>query len=89
MTDDERYVFVALGPANQVAVVDRETYQPIDYIQVGRRAWHMAFTGDQKLLFVTNGVSGDVTVIDVESQKPVKTIKVGRFPWGATWRPGK
>ena len=58
-----------------------------DYILVGRRVWHLAFSPDNTKLFTTNGVSGDVTVIDVASLTPVKTIKVGRFPWGASARP--
>jgi len=87
MTSDGKHVFVALGPANHVAVVDQKTYEVLDYLLVGRRVWHMTFNGDESLLFTTNGVSGDVTVIDVAELKPVKTIKVGRFPWGAAYRP--
>ena len=79
--------FVALGPANHVAVVNAETWEVEDYLLVGRRVWHMAFDRDHKRLFTTNGVSGDVTVIDVEKREPIKTIKVGRFPWGAALRP--
>lgn len=86
-TDDEKTAFVALGPANHIAVVNAETYEVEDYLLVGRRVWHMAFSADKSLLFTTNGVSGDVTVIDVAARKPIKTIKVGRFPWGAALRP--
>lgn len=86
-TEDEQTAFVALGPANHVAVVNAKTYEVEEYILVGRRVWHMAFNADKSLLFTTNGVSGDVTVIDVASRKPVKSIKVGRFPWGAALRP--
>ncbi|MGB0659635.1 MAG: YVTN family beta-propeller repeat protein [Mangrovicoccus sp.] len=86
-TEDEKTVFIALGPANHVAVVNAETFEVEDYLLVGRRVWHMAFNGDKSLLFTTNGVSGDVTVIDVAKRKPFKTVKVGRFPWGAAYRP--
>lgn len=86
-TDDEKTAFVALGPANHLAVVNAETYEVEDYILVGRRVWHMAFNTDKSLLFTTNGVSGDVTVVDVAKRKAIKTIKVGRFPWGAALRP--
>jgi PQQ-dependent catabolism-associated beta-propeller protein len=86
-TEDEKTVFIALGPSNHVAVVNAETYEVEDYILVGRRVWHMAFNTDKSLLFTTNGVSGDVTVIDVAKREPIKTIKVGRFPWGAALRP--
>ena len=87
LTADESLAFVALGPANHVAVVNAETYEVEDYILVGRRVWHMAFDGDKSRLFTTNGISGDVTVIDVARRKALKTIKVGRFPWGAAFRP--
>jgi PQQ-dependent catabolism-associated beta-propeller protein len=87
LTEDEKTAFVALGPANHVAVVNTETYEVEEYILVGRRVWHMDFSQDKSLLFTTNGVSGDVTVIDVAKRKPIKSIKVGRFPWGAAMRP--
>ena len=67
LTDDGKYAFVALGPANHVAVVDAKTYEILDYLLVGRRVWHLALTPDQKRLLTTNGVSGDVSVIDVDS----------------------
>jgi PQQ-dependent catabolism-associated beta-propeller protein len=82
LTDDGRYAFVALGPANHVAVVDAKTYEVKDYLLVGRRVWQMALTADQKTLYTTNGVSGDVSVIDVNSLTVTKSVKVGRFPWG-------
>lgn len=85
-TPDFSTAFVALGPANHVAVVDMKTYTVETYILVGRRVWHLAFDRDHARLFTTNGVSGDVTVIDVASRRPLKSIKVGRFPWGAALR---
>ena len=87
LTSDGKHAFIALGPANHVAVVDRETYEPIEYILVGRRVWHTALTPDEDKLYTTNGVSGDVTVVDVATMKAEKTIKVGRFPWGAAVLP--
>jgi YVTN family beta-propeller protein len=67
--------------------VDAATYEVVNYILVGRRVWHMAYSPDGSQLFTTNGVSGDVTVVDVASQKAIKSIKVGRFPWGAATKP--
>jgi len=87
LTADGKYAFIALGPSNHVAVVDRETYEPIEYILVGRRVWHTALTPEQDKLYTTNGVSGDVTVVDVKTMKAEKTVKVGRFPWGAAILP--
>lgn len=87
LTDDGRYAFVALGPANHIAVVDAKTWEILDYLLVGRRVWHMAFTPDQKTLISTNGVSGDVSLIDIDSLQVTKSIKVGRYPWGVVVTP--
>jgi DNA-binding beta-propeller fold protein YncE len=77
LTDDGRYAFVALGPANHVAVIDQRNYEVLKYILTGRRVWQLAFTPDEKLLFTTNGISGDVTQLT-----PIESIKIGRYPWG-------
>ncbi|USH02220.1 PQQ-dependent catabolism-associated beta-propeller protein [Grimontia kaedaensis] len=82
ITADGKTAFVALGPANHVAVVNTETLEVEDYLLVGRRVWQMAFNGEQDKLLATNGVSGDVSIIDVPNRKVVKTVKVGRYPWG-------
>ena len=82
LTDDGRYAFVALGPANHVAVVDAKTFEVKDYLLVGRRVWQLALTPDQKTLYTTNGVSSDVSIINVDALKVTKTVKVGRYPWG-------
>lgn len=84
MTKDGKTAFVALGPANRVAVVDGATHKVLKYLLVGQRVWHMDFTPDEKYLMVTNGVSNDVSVIDVAAQKVIKTIQVGELPWGIT-----
>jgi len=87
LTSDGRYAFVALGPANHVAVVDAKTFKVEKYLLVGRRVWQMDFANNQALLLTTNGVSGDVSVIDVDDLKVIKSIKVGRYPWGVAVAP--
>ncbi|WP_111494267.1 YVTN family beta-propeller repeat protein [Marinobacter bohaiensis] len=87
LTSDGRYAFVALGPANHVAVVDAQTFEILDYLLVGGRVWHMDLSADESLLLTTNGVTGDVSVIDVADLKVVKSIKVGRYPWGVVVTP--
>ena len=84
MTKDGKTAFIALGPANRIAVVDATSHAVTKYLLVGQRVWHMAFTPDEKYLLVTNGVSNDVSVIDVSAQKVIKTIQVGELPWGIT-----
>ena len=78
--------FVALGPANRVAVVDVASREVQDYLLVGQRVWQLDFTPDAKLLLSTNGESNDVSVIDVAERKVVKSIPVGELPWGVAIR---
>ena len=87
ITRDGKTGFVALGPANRIAVVDGVTHNVTKYLLVGQRVWHMAFTPDEKYLLSTNGVSNDVSVIDVGTLRVIKTIQVGELPWGVTISP--
>jgi PQQ-dependent catabolism-associated beta-propeller protein len=84
ITKDGKTGFVALGPANRVAVIDGKSHEVKKYLLVGQRVWHMAFTPDEKYLLTTNGLSNDVSVIDVASLKVIKSIQVGELPWGIT-----
>src|SRR3979490_1388904 len=47
---DGKTGFVALGPANRIAVIDGTTHEVKKYLLVGQRVWHMAFTPDEKYL---------------------------------------
>jgi len=87
ITKDGKRAFVALGPANRVAVIDAETKKIEKYLLVGQRVWHLAFTPDEKYLLTANGVSNDVSVIDTASLKVLKSIPVGQFPWGVVVAP--
>jgi len=82
LTRDGSKGFVALGPANRIAVVNGATHDVEDYLLVGQRVWQLAFTPDEKYLLGTNGVSNDVSVIDVSSGKVITTVQVGELPWG-------
>ena len=82
ITKDRSKAFVALGPANRVAVIDAKTYEVKDYLLVGQRVWQLAFSPDEKFLYSTNGVSNDISVIDVDADKVIKSVKVGSYPWG-------
>jgi YVTN family beta-propeller protein len=87
VTSDNRWLFVALGPANRVAVIDTQTHEVVRYILVGQRVWQLEFTPDEKYLLTTNGNSNDITVINVEDQEAVKSIQVGQQPWGVVVAP--
>ncbi|MEA3094916.1 MAG: hypothetical protein QOJ04_6258, partial [Caballeronia sp.] len=69
LTRDGKTGFVALGPANRVAVIDGITHKVTRYLLVGQRVWHIAFTPDEKYLLCTNGLTNDISIIDVASLK--------------------
>jgi YVTN family beta-propeller protein len=81
-TRDGKTGFVALGPANRIAVVDSVAHTVTKYLLVGQRVWHLALTPDEKYLLTTNGLTNDVSIVDVASLKVIKTITVGEMPWG-------
>jgi YVTN family beta-propeller protein len=86
-TSDGKHLFVALGPANRVAVVDAESFEVLDYLLVGQRVWQLALTPDERYLFTTNGNTNDVSVIDVADLSVVRSIPVGEQPWGVAVSP--
>lgn len=94
ITRDDKLAFVALGPANRVAVVSVPSHKVLSYIEtdkkalrvskyllVGQRPWHMTFTPDGKYLLTANGLSNDVSVIRVADQRVIDTVPVGQQPW--------
>jgi PQQ-dependent catabolism-associated beta-propeller protein len=96
ISDDDKLAFVALGPANRVAVVSVPEHKVLSYVStgntvydatvkkyllVGQRPWHMAFTPDGKFLLTANGLSNDVSVIRVSDLRVINTIPVGQQPW--------
>ena len=87
VTKDGSRIFVALGPANRVAVIDGESLEVLDYILVGQRVWQLAFTPDEEFLLTTNGNSNDITVIDVAAERAIRSVQVGQQPWGVVVSP--
>ncbi|MDD1633097.1 MAG: hypothetical protein LUP91_12935, partial [Methylococcaceae bacterium] len=79
--------YVALGPANRVAVINAQTFEVEKVLLVGQRVWNLAFSPDQKRLYTTNGVSNDISIIDLENQTVTKSIGVGNYPWGVAVKP--
>src|SRR5262249_51841987 len=82
ITRDGKTGFVALGPANRIAVINGTTHEIQKYLLVGQRVWHKAFTPAEKYLLHTTGLSNDVSVVAAANLKVIKTIQVGELPWG-------
>ena len=77
---NKNLVFVTLGNANHVAVVDANTYEIKKYILVGSRVWGADITSDEKELVVTNGNSDDISIIDLNKLVSTSAIPVGKTP---------
>ena len=73
-------VFVALGSANNIVIIDAVKREIVKYILVGHRPWGLGLTPDGDRLFVLNGLSDDVTIIDVEKKRPVRSSRTGLVP---------
>jgi YVTN family beta-propeller protein len=83
LSADGRELFVSLGRAKSVAVIDvaaRKFVRSID--DVGERPWGIGISPDGRKLFTANGPSGDVSVIDIAAGKVERRIAVGGSPWG-------
>jgi YVTN family beta-propeller protein len=83
LSSDGRELFVSLGRAKSVAVIDvagRKFVRSID--EVGTRPWGIDISPDGRRLFTANGPSSDVSVIDIASGKVERKIAVGGSPWG-------
>lgn len=83
----QRFAYVGLGRANHVAVIDVQKLEVVDYLPVGQRVWHLAFSPDQKRLYSANGVSGDVSIIDLDKRRRVASVPVGAFPFSIASKP--
>ena len=73
-------IFVTLGSANHVAVVNSVNYNVEKYILAGTRVWGAALNNNGKELIVTNGNSDDISIIDLERQISISSIPVGKTP---------
>ena len=73
-------VFVTLGSANHVAVVNTKSHDIEKNILVGSRVWGAALTKNDEELIVTNGNSDDISVIDLKKLVAISSIPVGRTP---------
>ncbi|MBF96733.1 MAG: hypothetical protein CFH34_00257 [Alphaproteobacteria bacterium MarineAlpha9_Bin4] len=77
---NKNLVFVTLGSANHVAVVDALTHKIIEYILVGKRVWGADVDLAEEELIVTNGNSDDISVVDLNRLLAIKSIPVGKTP---------
>jgi YVTN family beta-propeller protein len=81
LSNDKRQLFVTMPLANQVAVVDTNTWKVITNVDVGKKPARICFQQDQKYIWVGNdaqdGTESGVTVIDPAVPRVVADIKTG------------
>jgi YVTN family beta-propeller protein len=82
VSPDGTKVFATTGRGGTVVVLDAQTGELLNTIQVGKRPWGMAFSPDGKYLFTANGPSDDISVVDLGSEKEIARVKSPGSPWG-------
>nr|WP_298412104.1 PQQ-dependent catabolism-associated beta-propeller protein [uncultured Halomonas sp.] len=73
-------VFVSNEKDNTVSVIDGETLEVVETINVGRRPRAMAFSNDGSELFVAVGDDEAIDMIDLETLKVVRSLASGEDP---------
>ena len=73
-------IFVSNEKDNTVSVIDGESLEVVEVINVGRRPRAMAFSSDGSELFVAVGDDEAVDMIDLETLKVVRTQSSGEDP---------
>ena len=80
---DGRELFVSLGRAKSIAVLDAIGRKFVRSIEnVGTRPWGIGISPDGRKLYTANGPSEDVSVIDIAGGTVERRIAVGGSPWG-------
>ena len=83
LSPDGSQVFMSLGRAGAVAVIDVASRKLVRTINgVGARPWGVALSADGSKLYTANGPSGDVSIIDVATGKVEKKVSTGGSPCG-------
>ncbi|HEY9282803.1 MAG TPA: cytochrome D1 domain-containing protein [Pyrinomonadaceae bacterium] len=83
LTADRQRLFVSMPAANQVAVVDTNTWKVVANVDTAARPARLALQPDEKYLWVTTGGEGNdpaasgVTVLDAASLKVAAQIQTG------------
>ena len=79
---DQKTLYVALGRASAVAVIDVETLSLKTTIAVGERVWGLALSKDGSRLYSTNGGNDTVSIIDTANNTVLAHVNTGKAPWG-------
>jgi YVTN family beta-propeller protein len=90
LSPDGGQVFVSLGRAGSVAVIDVASRKLVRTVnEVGQRPWGVAVSRDGRTLFTANGPSGDVSIIDVAQGTVTRRAATGGSPWAVVYSEGR
>ena len=88
LSPDGRQVFVSLGRAKSIAVIDVAGRSLVRTIEdVGARPWGIAVSADGRKVYTANGPSGDVSIVDITTGKVDSRVAAGKGPWGLVLAP--
>lgn len=80
-TEDQKSLFVSMPLANQVALIDTETFKVVMNIDAGERPTRAKLQGDERYLWVGNNATGaeqsGVTIIDAVDHRKLGFINTG------------
>ena len=82
LSPDNKTIYMTIGRAAKVVVMDADTLAIKTTIDVGKRVWGATLSRDGSTLYTANGVSDTVSVVDTKTNQEVAQIKVGKAPWG-------
>ncbi len=82
LSPDDKTIYMTLGRAAKVVVMDADTLAIKTTIDVGKRVWGAALSRDGSRLYTANGASDTVSVVDTKINKSIMEIKVDTAPWG-------
>lgn len=81
-TKQERWLFVSMPRANEIAVVNLDTFKVEATVPAGDAPTRLVLEPGERYLWVANdaasGKAGSVTVIDIASRQTLATIPVGK-----------
>ncbi len=77
---DGKTMYVGLGRANHVAVIDVPTRTVKAMVPAGKRVWGVGLNSAGTVLMAAGGLSDDLTVVDAGTFKVLQTVTVGKAP---------
>jgi len=81
-TADQKHLFVSMPLANEVALVDTETFKVVRNIEGGERPTRAELQGDERYLWIGNNATkvekSGVSIIDAVEHKHLKFIQTGK-----------